>query len=49
MTMGKQARRGARSSVCGKFVKESYANNHPRTTQKENIPLPGYGDTKRKK
>jgi hypothetical protein len=25
------------------------ADKHPKTTQKENIPLPGYGDTGRGK
>ncbi|MBX3390377.1 MAG: hypothetical protein KF691_13085 [Phycisphaeraceae bacterium] len=45
--MGSKAFRGARSSVTGKFVKESYAKSHPRTTQMENIPKPGHGDTNR--
>lgn len=49
--MGKdrQARRGARDSVTGEFIPMEEANRRPSTTQKENIPLPGYGDTDRSK
>ena len=43
----KQSHTGYRSSVTGKFVKESYANKHPNKTQKESIPNPGQGDTDR--
>ncbi len=47
--MGKerQARRGARDSQTGQFIPLKEADRRPATTQKENIPLPGYGDTGR--
>ena len=47
--MARQSRRGARSSETGRFITIKEANKHPKTTQKENIPLPGYGDTGRSK
>jgi hypothetical protein len=47
--MGKQARRGARDSKTGQFITKKEADRRPSTTQKENIPLPGYGDTGRSK
>jgi len=47
--MGEKAHRGARSAITGHFVKMSYAEKHPNTTVKENIPNPGYGDTGRGK
>lgn len=49
--MGKQrqARRGARDSRTGKFIPIEEADRRPATTQKENIPLPGFGDTGRSK
>lgn len=28
-----------RSSVTGRFVTERYANNHPRTTEREHVPV----------
>jgi len=37
-----------RSSKTGKSVRESYGKNNPNTTQKERVPNPGYGDTKKK-
>jgi hypothetical protein len=42
-----QARIGGRDSNNGQFipVKETY--RRPETTQREHIPLPGYGDTGR--
>lgn len=45
----RQARRGARDSETGKFITKKEADRRPATTQKENIPLPGYGDTGRGK
>jgi len=45
----RQARRGARDSKTGEFIPISEAERRPSTTQKENIPLPGYGDTDRGK
>ena len=41
-----QARRAARDSGDGQFVTQKYADNHPATTQKENLPLPGFGDAR---
>lgn len=37
-----------RSSTTGRFVKESYGKSHPNTTQRERVPKPGHGDTKKK-
>ncbi len=45
----KQSHTGYRSSTTGKFVKKTYADKHPSTTQKESIPNPGRGDTGRGK
>ena len=28
-----------RSSVTGRFVTEKYADNHPRTTEREHVPV----------
>lgn len=28
-----------RSSVTGQFVPQRYANNHPRTTEREHVPI----------
>jgi hypothetical protein len=28
-----------RSSVTGRFVTERYADNHPRTTEREHVPI----------
>lgn len=28
-----------RSSVTGRFVTERYADNHPRTTEREHVPV----------
>jgi hypothetical protein len=47
MAKERQARRGARDSGNGQFITIKEANRRPATTQKENIPLPGYGDTGR--
>lgn len=44
---GRQARRGARDSRTGQFITIKDADRRPSTTQKENIPLPGHGDTGR--
>lgn len=43
-----QSRLGARDSKTGEFIKIKEAERRPETTQKERIPLPGYGDTKKK-
>jgi hypothetical protein len=45
----RQSRRGARDSGTGRFVPQKEADRRPSTTQRENIPLPGYGDTGRGK
>lgn len=34
---------GYRSADSGKFVKESYADKHPKTTVRERVPNPGKG------
>jgi len=47
--MGEKAHRGARSAITGHFVKKSYAEQHPRTTVKENIPNPGHGTAEKGK
>lgn len=47
MSKERKAFRGARDSETGRFVTEEYADRHPDKTQKENIPLPGHGDTGR--
>ena len=46
---GPHSRIGGRDSKTGEFipVKETY--ERPATTQRERIPLPGYGDTDRSK
>lgn len=49
MASKKDSHTGHRSSVTGRFVKESYANRCPSRTQKESIPNPGHGDTGRRK
>jgi hypothetical protein len=49
MAKQRQARRGARDSRTGQFIPLKEADRRPATTQKENIPLPGYGDTGRSK
>lgn len=49
MAKERQARRGARDSRTGQFIPTSEAKERPATTQMENIPLPGYGDTGRGK
>lgn len=43
---GSKSHIGHRSSVTGRFVKESYAKAHPERTQRERIPNPGRGDSK---
>lgn len=49
--MGKQrqARLGARDSKNGQWITKAEADRRPDTTQKEHIPLPGFGDTGRSK
>jgi hypothetical protein len=47
MAKERQARRGARDSRTGQFIPVEEADRRPATTQKENIPLPGHGDTGR--
>jgi hypothetical protein len=47
MAKERQARRGARDSSTGQFIPLKEADKRPATTQKENVPLPGYGDTGR--
>jgi len=49
MAKKRQARRGARDSETGQFIPIEEADKRPATTQKENIPLPGFGDTGRSK
>lgn len=41
-----KTRPASRSSVSGQFVTPAYAAKHPKTTQNERLPKPGYGDTK---
>lgn len=43
-----QSRPGARDSKTGEFIKIKEAERRPATTQKERIPNPGFGDTKKK-
>ena len=43
----RKARRGARDAGTGKFIPIKEADRRPATTIKENIPLPGHGDTDR--
>jgi hypothetical protein len=45
----RKSRRGARDSGTGQFIPIKEADRRPATTQKENIPLPGHGDTGRGK
>jgi hypothetical protein len=47
MSKDRQSRRGARDSGTGQFITIKEADRRPKTTQKENIPLPGQGDTGR--
>ena len=46
---GPRSRVGARDSGTGQFIPVREADRRPATTQKERIPLPGYGDTGRSK
>lgn len=32
-----------RSAVSGRFVKDTYGKQHPKTTERERVPLPGKG------
>ncbi len=41
------SRIGGRDSETGKFIPLKETEQHPATTQRERIPLPGYGDTGR--
>lgn len=45
----RQSRIGARDSKKGIFITEAEAKRRPDTTQRERIPLPGFGDTGRGK
>jgi len=49
--MGKkpQGRIGGRDSGTGRFIPVEETRRRPATTQREVIPLPGYGDTGRGK
>ena len=42
-----QSRIGGRDSRTGEFVPLKETERRPDTTQRERIPLPGYGDTGR--
>lgn len=44
---GRQSRVGARDSKNGQFIPLREADRRPANTQKERIPLPGFGDTGR--
>lgn len=44
--MGKKSHVEYRSSVNGRFVKSSYAAQHPKTTDREHVPDPGQSITK---
>lgn len=46
---GRQSRVGARDSGTGQFIPLKEAERRPGQTQKERIPLPGFGDTKKSK
>ncbi len=41
------SRIGGRDSETGKFIPLKETEQRPATTQRERIPLPGYGDTGR--
>ena len=41
------SRIGGRDSETGKFIPLRETESRPATTQRERIPLPGYGDTGR--
>ena len=49
MAKKRQSRRGARDSKTGEFIPTKEADKRPDKTQKEMIPLPGFGDTGRGK
>ena len=42
-----KSRIGGRDSETGRFVPVEQTHQRPSTTQRERIPLPGYGDTGR--
>ena len=44
-----QSRVGGRDSETGRFIPVRETYERPATTQRERIPLPGYGDTDRSK
>lgn len=47
MSKDSHAFRGARDSRDGRFITKREADRRPSTTQKENIPKRGYGDSGR--
>lgn len=47
MSKDRQSRVGGRDSRNGQFVPISETQRRPDTTQRERIPLPGFGDTGR--
>lgn len=44
-----ESHRQYRSAVDGKYVKKSYATQHPSSTVGENVPNPGHGTEHRGK
>lgn len=46
MSKERQSRIGGRDSKTGHFVPIEETRRRPDTTQREHIPLPGYGDVK---
>ena len=45
----RQSRVGGRDSNSGRFIPLRETHQRPGSTQREHIPLPGYGDTGRSK
>ena len=43
----RQGRVGGRDSITGQFIPVEETRRRPATTQREIIPLPGYGDSGR--
>ena len=43
----RQSRIGGRDAITGRFIRVQETHDRPRTTVRERIPRPGFGDTGR--
>lgn len=49
MSKERQSRIATRSNANGQFKTNEYGKSHPKSTTREHLPLPGYGDVKPKR